>query len=73
MRRLKVKLCDFGLARTRAHSTRQTGVGAGTLTHMAPEVIDPDYAKDVGGDGTVGGASAASDIFRRVSAASRLA
>ena len=59
MHRIKVKVADFGLSRVRSGS-RSTAVGVGTLTHEAPEVIDPKYAKEFG---CPGGATTASDIY----------
>ena len=58
-----VKLCDFGLAKQESMGTDKTVAptmvsmtGAGTLSFMAPELFNPELAKD-------GHSSAASDVY----------
>ena len=62
VRRVEVKVADFGLSRVRGSSKASGGGGggAGTYTHMAPEVIDDEYAAEFG---VHFGASPASDVF----------
>ena len=63
VQRIRVKVADFGLARVRSSSSSRGSVGgggAGTYTHMAPEVIDDEYAAEFD---VHFGASPASDVF----------